>query len=99
MKQSNELLQRMLRAAREPRVETQEEAPFGFASRVAARWAAPPCSVGTLPLWERLCGRVAVGMAVAAVAVGLSVWQSWVPVERNEEAALMSQLNELLFVP
>lgn len=99
MKQSDELLQRMLGAAREPRAETPAEAPFGFANRVAARWAEHPRSVGGLPLWERWCGRVAVGMVVAAVMVGLTVWQTWVPMARSEEAALLSQLNELVFVP
>ncbi len=99
MKQSNKLLQRMLRASREPRTETRAEAPSGFASRVAARWTGQPRSAWVLPLWERWCGRVAAGMAVAAVVVGLTVWQSWVPVERNEETALMSQLNQLVLVP
>lgn len=99
MKHSDELLQRMLRAAREPQVETREAAPFGFANHVAARWTDQVRSVGALPLWERLCGRVAVGMAVVAVVVGITVWQSWVPLARSEEAALLSQLNELVFVP
>jgi hypothetical protein len=38
-------------------------------------------------------------MAVAAVVVGLAAWHTWVPVELDEEAALMTQLNELVFVP
>jgi hypothetical protein len=99
MKPNDDLLKRMLRAARVPRVETTEAAPLGFATRVAARWAQSPREAALLPVWERLCGRAAAGMAVAALVVGLTVWHSWLPVQPDEEAALAAQLTELVFVP
>jgi hypothetical protein len=99
MKPNDALLKRMLRAAREPRVETSEAAPLGFATRVAARWASQSRDAAWLPHWERLCGRAAVGLAVAALVVGLAVWQTWLPVQPDEEAALVAQLSQLVFIP
>jgi len=87
-------LRRMLRAARETRIEPAE-APFGFANRVAARWAKQSAENDDLALWERWCGRAAGLTAVAAVLVGLAVWQTWAPSEQGEDAAIARQITEL----
>jgi type VI protein secretion system component VasF len=99
MKRSDELLKQLLRTAHAPRVEPPAEAPFGFSTRVAARWAGQSRAVSQLRLWERLCQRVAVGLAVMTLVVGLAVWQSWLPVEHDEDSALITQLNELSLEP
>jgi len=99
MKQSDELLKQLLRAAHKPRVETPVEIPYGFSNRVAARWTGQPHAASVLHLWEQLCQRVAVGLAVMTLVMGLAVWQNWLPVEHDEDAALITQLNELNELP
>lgn len=99
MKPSDKLLMRMLHAAREARTDAIEHAPSGFAARVAAGWARQADNMAWLPLWERICGRAALGMTLAAVIAGVSVWQGWTGGETNDALTLATQLNALVFVP
>lgn len=99
MKPSEALLKRLLKASREPRAPFDEKAPFGFATRVAARWKERSLANSSLPIWEQLCGRAAVGFALAACLVSVTVWLSWVPIEPHEEESLIAQINEIAFKP
>jgi hypothetical protein len=97
MKPQDDLLKRMLRAAREPRVETPEPAPPGFAARVVAHWTRSARETTLLPILERLSGRAAVGLACTAFVTGFAVWQTWRPVQPDAETALVAQLSQLVF--
>jgi len=99
MRPNDDVLKRMLRAARRPGTGSGEPIPFGFAGRVAALWVERKRAPLALSGWERLCGRAAIGMAVAALLAGLAVWQTWVPVTPDESAVLDSRLSELVFLP
>jgi hypothetical protein len=100
MKNTDHLLDRLLRTAREnPPPPPATIAPFGFATRVAAQWAGAHPVPTTLPVWEQLCRRVAGGMAVAALVITLTAWGSWVPVEPDHDFVLETQLVEMLSLP
>jgi uncharacterized RDD family membrane protein YckC len=53
-------------AARHAADETEPPAPFGFATRVVARWQSAP---SLLAVWQRLAWRVLGGVAVALAAM------------------------------
>lgn len=59
MSANNESLRKLIRAARKapPRAPAPPDspAPFGFSTRVAARWAASRGHAGLADSWERLC--------------------------------------------
>jgi hypothetical protein len=99
MTATDDLLTRLFQAAREPCIETTTGAPYGFATRVAARWAERPRKVSHLPVWERVCRNTAVGMSLLALLVGIVAWQSRTPLEHDEDAALIAQLTEQVFLP
>ena len=94
------LLRRMLKAAHEqpyePGVET---APLGFASRVAAQWARQAGPDSSLPLWERWCGRAAMASAMAAILAGWMAWQTWTPLQVDDEAQVIQTLAEQALFP
>lgn len=56
---NNESLRKLIQAARKAPMPTEappvSTAPFGFSTRVAARWAALPKRSGLADIWERLC--------------------------------------------
>ncbi len=56
----------LLELAKRGRPEPSAEAPYGFASRVAARWAEAPKQASLADLWERLCWYGA-GVSLAAL--------------------------------
>ena len=60
-----------LELARRGRPEPSAEAPYGFASRVAARWAGAPKHPSLADLWERLCWYGA-GVSLAALVFSAS---------------------------
>jgi hypothetical protein len=72
MKNNDDKFERFLERARRGRPAEAPEPPFGFATRVAARWAAQGASSDPLLVWERLtrwglAGALAVCLAVLAV--------------------------------
>lgn len=73
---SNESLRKLIQAARKAPMPTEappvSTAPFGFSTRVAARWAALPKRSGLADIWERLCW----WGASASVAVCLTAFVS-----------------------
>ena len=96
----DDLLARQLRRAREnPPAPPAEPPAFGFATRVAGRWAGARRTPSARSVWERLCLRAAGGMTVAALVVCVVVWQGWTPVEPDQDLQFESQLLELLPVP
>ncbi len=60
---------RTARTARTARPEPDAAAPFGFATRLAAQWAAVRESERRLALWQRLSWRA----ALASLALGAAV--------------------------
>ena len=66
----NEFERRWKIAAAAHRTDHEPEplAPFGFATRVAARWQAAP-ALSLIQVWQRLAWRVLGGVAVALAAM------------------------------
>jgi hypothetical protein len=97
MKNTDRLLNRMLRVAGEtPPTPSIGEAPFGFAARVAARWAAQQQSSSVLVWWEWLTARAAVGLAMAAVIISVALWPASAQ-PADDAANVEHQLNQLVF--
>ena len=97
MKDTGHLLKRLLQTARQaPRAGADEQAPFGFALRVAARRNAPAPPPSNLALWERFAVRTAVALAVAAVVAGVATQSNWTAPD-DDAAAMETQLNQLVF--
>lgn len=55
-------------AAQRAADETESPAPFGFATRVVARWQSAPAP-SLIAVWQRLAWRVLGGVAVALAAM------------------------------
>ena len=58
MSANHESLRKLIEAARKAQAlpsPPESSAPFGFSTRVAARWAALPRRSGLADAWERLC--------------------------------------------
>ena len=58
MSASNQAIHQLIAAARKaykPLPPTAQEAPFGFSTRVAARWAEARKHTGRGDVWERFC--------------------------------------------
>lgn len=97
---TDDLLKRMLKASHvQPSDDAGETPPFGFASRVAARWAGQARAESDLSHWERWCGRVAVASATAALLAGWLTWRTWTPLQYDEETEVIQQLTEQAFLP
>jgi hypothetical protein len=96
---TDDLLTRMLKASHDRPSDAAESLPLGFANRVAARWATQGRVESDLSLWERWCGRVAVASATAALLAGWLTWQTWTPLQYDEEAEVVQQLTEQAFLP
>ncbi|CAN5251735.1 hypothetical protein BH20VER2_BH20VER2_09960 [soil metagenome] len=76
MNDAHARLHRLLRAARGEDAAAPAAAPFGFATRVVARWRDGPSRMGDAPELLRLVRRVTVGAAIIAVlATGGAYWQ------------------------
>ena len=69
MKHDN--LKNFLDRARRGQPSTPSEAPFGFATRVAARWAATPSASDPLRTWELLTRWGLAGAFAVCLAVSL----------------------------
>ena len=67
MNNENDRWERLVKAAHRAPAETSAEPPFGFATRVAARWASGEQVAITAP-WERLALRTLAFAAVLMVA-------------------------------
>ena len=100
MSANNESLRKLIRAARQASSPTpapsDSPVPFGFSTRVAARWATGERRVGRAEVWERLCW----WGAGASVAVCLMAFasQSLQP-EPDPFDALMEAPAEVLEIP
>jgi hypothetical protein len=69
MNQNSPDFDKFLAAARRGQRESRAEIPFGFATRVASRWAAS--KEDRLALWERLARWGALSASVIAIAVAV----------------------------
>jgi len=67
----NENLKDFLARARRGQPATPSEAPFGFTTRVAARWTAAPSPSDPLRTWERLTRLGLAGACAVCLAVSL----------------------------
>ena len=69
---NDERFDTLLELARRGRPEPSTEAPYGFATRVAARWTRAPKPPSLADRWERLCWYGA-GVSLAALVFSASL--------------------------
>lgn len=99
MKHSDDLLARLLRTARKQSIAPPAPLPYGFATRIAGRWASAPRRSSAWAAWERLSLRAASGMTLTALIVTVAVWDGWTAPDSDHDPVLETQLRELLPVP
>jgi len=89
MKLNDDSLQKLFDRARMSNATVNATPPPGFASRVAARWAAHPSPwQRTLTDWERWCSRTAWCTAAAATIIVFTLWQRWIPALETHDLTL-----------
>jgi hypothetical protein len=94
MKNYDQAWRRLTAAARDARDDSETEAPYGFATRVAALAMGRPL-VNPRALFEKFAvrGLIAAGVfSLAAVAFGYSAWLN----EREEEIITGDTVSEIL---